>query len=435
MPYFNDVLETMPRERLQDLQVDKLKTMLGQLWEQNRFYTAKFRAAGINVTDFQSLEDLPHFPLTTKSELIEAQADAPPFGTNATFPEEAYTRFHQTSGTTGVPLRVLDTEESWNWWGECWGYVLTGAGLTPDDRLFMPFSFGPFIGFWTAVEGARKIGAIMIPGGGRDSVQRLRLMRELGATAMCSTPTYALRLAEVAKETGIDLDEIPVRITVHAGEPGANVPATKARIEAAWTAKCYDHAGASEVGAHSFECQIQPGGTHAIESEFIVEVLNPETGETVSEGERGELVITNLGRVGYPVIRYRTGDLVKPSYDPCDCGRTFVRFEGGVLGRADDMVIVRGVNVFPSAIENLIREFDEVDEYKVTVHKHLGMGEISIELELADGIDPKQAERAIGASIQNSLGLRSNIIIVERGTLPRYELKANRFSIDDTPAQ
>lgn len=435
MPYFNDVLETMPRERLQDLQVDKLKTMLGQLWEQNRFYTAKFRAAGINVTDFQSLEDLPHFPLTTKSELIEAQADAPPFGTNATFPEEAYTRFHQTSGTTGVPLRVLDTEESWNWWGECWGYVLTGAGLTPDDRLFMPFSFGPFIGFWTAVEGARKIGAIMIPGGGRDSVQRLRLMRELGATAMCSTPTYALRLAEVAKETGIDLDEIPVRITVHAGEPGANVPATKARIEAAWTAKCYDHAGASEVGAHSFECQIQPGGTHAIESEFIVEVLNPETGETVSEGERGELVITNLGRVGYPVIRYRTGDLVKPSYDPCDCGRTFVRFEGGVLGRADDMVIVRGVNVFPSAIENLIREFDEVDEYKVTVHKHLGMGEISIELELADGIDPKQTERAVGASIQNSLGLRSNIIIVERGTLPRYELKANRFSIDDTPAQ
>lgn len=435
MPYFNDVLETMPRERLQDLQVDKLKTMLGQLWEQNRFYTAKFRAAGINVTDFQSLEDLPHFPLTTKSELIEAQADAPPFGTNATFPEEAYTRFHQTSGTTGVPLRVLDTEESWNWWGECWGYVLTGAGLTPDDRLFMPFSFGPFIGFWTAVEGARKIGAIMIPGGGRDSVQRLRLMRELGATAMCSTPTYALRLAEVAKETGIDLDEIPVRITVHAGEPGANVPATKARIEAAWTAKCYDHAGASEVGAHSFECQIQPGGTHAIESEFIVEVLNPETGETVSEGERGELVITNLGRVGYPVIRYRTGDLVKPNYDPCDCGRTFVRFEGGVLGRADDMVIVRGVNVFPSAIENLIREFDEVDEYKVTVHKHLGMGEISIELELADGIDPKQTERAVGSSIQNSLGLRSNIIIVERGTLPRYELKANRFSIDDTPAQ
>ncbi|HZD56336.1 MAG TPA: hypothetical protein VE136_06425, partial [Anaerolineales bacterium] len=204
---------------------------------------------------------------------VWAQTEDPPFGTNATFSESAYTRIHQTSGTTGAPLRVIDTQESWAWWGKCWGYILSGAGLTADDRLLIPFSFGPFIGFWAAVEGAKEIGALMIPGGGRDSLQRLHLLFELGATAICCTPTYALRLAEVAREAGIDLRKSPVRVTVHAGEPGANIPATKARIEKAWGVKCFDHAGASEVGAHSFECELQPEGNHIIESEFIVQVV------------------------------------------------------------------------------------------------------------------------------------------------------------------
>ena len=216
--------------------------------------------------------------------------------------------------------------------------------------MSVPFSFGPFIGFWAAVEGARKINSLMIPSGGRDSLQRLHLMKELGATAICCTPTYALRLAEVARESDFDLSEIPVRKLINAGEPGANVPATKFRIESVWNSKCFDHAGASEIGAHSFECEVQPNGTHVIESEFIVEVLNPETFKPVSEGEIGELIITNLGRFGYPVIRYRSGDLVRLNQDICECGRTFSRFEGGVLGRVDDMFVIRGINVFPSAI-------------------------------------------------------------------------------------
>lgn len=430
MPYFDQVTETMPRDQLKTLQLDRLQSMLAQIYDRNRFYTAKFKAAGIQPQDIQSLEDLSNLPITTKMELLQAQANDAPFGTNATFPESAYTRIHQTSGTTGTPLRVIDTEESWNWWGRCWGYILSGAGLTAEDRLFIPFSFGPFIGFWAAVEGAKEVGAMMIPGGGRDSLQRLHLIFELGATAVCCTPTYALRLAEVAREAGINLSEGPVRITVHAGEPGANVPATKARIEAAWGAKCFDHAGASEVGAHSFECEVQPGGTHLIESEFVAEVIDPKTGAPVRPGEMGELVITNLGRTGYPVIRYRTGDLVKLNLEPCECGRTFTRFHGGVLGRADDMVIVKGVNVFPGAIENLIRQFDPIDEFQVRVVPHREMYELEIQLELAQGADSYTTQSAIESAISEALGLRPTVAIVPSGSLPRFELKAKRFHIE-----
>ena len=429
MRYFEESVETLPRKALETLQIEKLCSMLEQIYGRNRFYTDKFNAAGIHPDSIQTLDDLKRLPLTSKSELVQAQSDALPFGSNTTFEESAYSRFHQTSGTTGTPLRVLDTPESWDWWGRCWGHVLAGAGLTENDRMFVPFSFGPFIGFWAAVEGAQKINALMIPGGGRDSLQRLHLMKELGATAMCCTPTYALRLAEVAQESSFDLSEIPLRTLIHAGEPGANVPATKARIESVWNAKCYDHAGASEIGAHSFECELQPNGTHVTESEFIVEVLNPETLEPVPAGEQGELIITNLGRIGYPVIRYRSGDLVVLNQQKCTCGRSYARFEGGVLGRADDMVVVRGINVFPSAVENLVRQCESVEEFRITVTTEREMGNLAIELELSKNANPESARKTVDQEIQNELSLRPEITLVPSGSLPRFEMKAKRFHL------
>ena len=429
MRYFEESVETMPRKALEALQIEKLCSMLEQIYGRNRFYTDKLDAAGIHPDSIQTLDDLKRLPLTEKSELVQAQSDALPFGSNTTFEESAYSRFHQTSGTTGTPLRVLDTPESWDWWGRCWGHVLAGAGLTENDRMFVPFSFGPFIGFWAAVEGAQKINALMIPGGGRDSLQRLHLMKELGATAMCCTPTYALRLAEVAQESGFDLSEIPLRTLIHAGEPGANVPATKVRIESVWNAKCYDHAGASEIGAHSFECELQPNGTHVTESEFIVEVLNPETLEPVPAGEQGELIITNLGRIGYPVIRYRSGDLVVLNQQKCTCGRSYARFEGGVLGRADDMVVVRGINVFPSAVENLVRQCESVEEFRITVTTDREMGNLAIELELSKNANPESARKTVDQAIQNGLSLRPEITLVPSGSLPRFEMKAKRFHL------
>ncbi len=431
MTFFDRRLETLTRQELGDLQVVKLTALLEVVFGRNRFYTDKMRAAGITPGDIRSLEDIERLPLTTKLELANAAEADPPFGTNITFPETKYTRIHQTSGTTGKPLRVFDTEEDWNWWGRCWAYVLSGAGLTAADRLFLPFSFGPFIGFWSAVEGARQIGALLVPGGGATSAQRAYLMGEHGVTAMCCTPTYALRLADVARSEGIDPASLALRTIITAGEPGGNVPAVKQRIEAAWGAKVFDHAGGSEVGPHSFECEPQPGGTHPIETEHIVEVLDGATQEPVAPGEMGELVITGLGRLGFPAIRYRTGDLVRLNNEPCVCGRTFVRFEGGVLGRADDMVIVRGVNLFPDAIEDLVRQVEAVEEYQITVSKGTDLARLAVSVEVAEGADPDDTSALVTKSLRNVLGLSPVVTVAPTGSLPRFELKARRFHVVD----
>jgi phenylacetate-CoA ligase len=427
MPTFDPSVEKLPREQLRTLQLQKLHEVLRLVFGRNRFYTRKWREAGLASRDIRSLADLRKLPFTFKSELMQAQEQAPPLGTNATFPESAYSRVHQTSGTTGTPLRVVDTPESWEWWGRCWEHVLRGAGVTAEDRIFLPFSFGPFIGFWAAVEGAKLLRAMMIPGGGWDSVQRLHMMRDLGATVICCTPTYALRLAEVAREQNFNLRSLPVRALIHAGEPGANVAQTKARIEAAWGAKCFDHAGASEVGAHSFECERQPGGIHIIESEFIIEVIDPQTGGELPPGETGELVITNLGRPGFPVIRYRTGDLVQLNLAPCACGRTYARFDGGLLGRSDDMVTIRGVNVYPTAIENLIRQFSAVDEFQATVKTLQEVQHLEVQIEVISGHNPETVRTDVEQAIYRSLSLRPTVTVAEPGTLARFELKARRF--------
>jgi phenylacetate-CoA ligase len=421
-------VENAPREKLRDVQAKKLRELLRLLFVRNRFYTGKWREAGIAPDKLRSLADLRRLPFTYKSELVRAQDEAPPFGTNATFPPEAYSRVHQTSGTTGLPLRVVDTPESWAWWGQCWRFVLRGAGVTRSDRVFLPFSFGPFIGFWAAVEGVRQLGAMMIPGGGWSSLERLHMMRDLGATVICCTPTYALRLAEVAREQNFDLRSIPVRALIHAGEPGANVAQTKARIEVAWHAKCFDHAGASEVGAHSFECELQPKGIHVIESEFIPEVIDPQTGKEVQPGETGELVITNLGRPGFPVIRYRTGDLVRLNLNPCACGRTFARFDGGLLGRADDMFTIRGVNVYPTAIENLIRQFSAVDEFQVRVKTRQEMGHLEVQIEVHSGNDAEDVRARVEQAIYSALSVRPAVTVAPAGSLARFEMKARRFA-------
>jgi phenylacetate-CoA ligase len=426
--FFDKKIETLPREQLAQLQLRKLNAMCTELDGKNQFYSTKFREAGFQPGALRTLDDLSNLPFTTKNELVRSQGSGGS-GSNLTYPLSTYIRFHQTSGTTGKPLQVFDTNDSWNWWGKCWAYVLAGAGLTAEDRFFCAFSFGPFIGFWSTVEGARRIGALFIPGGGRSSLDRLNLMRDTESTVLCCTPTYALRLLEVAREEGFDVDGLKVHATVHAGEPGANVPATKQRIEEGWTAKCYDHAGASEIGPHSFECQAQPEGIHIIESEFIVEVFDSATGKRCRPGERGEMIITNLGRWGFPVLRYRTGDIVMVNEEPCECGRTFLRLENGIIGRADDMVTVRGVNVFPSAIENLVREYAEIDEFQVTVSKRGEMEELDIEIEVADGANGDAITNALRQSIHSALALRPTVVEVASNTLPRFKLKASRFHV------
>lgn len=428
VPYFDRELETLPTERLRARQWAQLRRLIEEVWAGNPFYQAKWRAAGLaDPRDLAGWEDFVRLPFTTKAELVEDQAAHPPFGTNLTYPLERYIRVHQTSGTTGQPLRWLDTEEAWVWWGRCWAFVFRGAGLSAGDRIFFPFSFGLFVGFWAGFEGARRLGALAIPGGGQDSQTRLHWMRQLGATAFVSTPSYGLHLAEVARNQGIDPATLGVRTTVHAGEPGAGIPAIRRRLEEAWGARAYDHAGMTEVGAWGFECLAQ-AGLHVNEAEFIAEVLDPETGRPVAEGEVGELVLTNLGRAGSPVFRYRSGDRVRWSAEPCPCGRSFGRLPGGILGRVDDMLIVRGVNVFPSAIEGIVRQFDAVDEFLIEVYRRAEMDEVRLLLEI-DGSAPELVRRAVegvGEAIKRDLGIRVEAVAVPARSLPRYELKARR---------
>jgi phenylacetate-CoA ligase len=415
-------LETLDGARLREHQWRRFRALVADVLAPdggNPFLRRKWGAAGVtSATDLAHWDDFARLPLTLKSELVEDQAEHPPFGSNLTFPLERYVRVHQTSGTSGAPIRWLDTQASWDWWARCWTFVLGGAGVRPDDRVFVPFSFGLFVGFWAGFEGARMLGALAIPGGGQDSPSRLATMESLGATVLVCTPSYALHLAEVAHERGFDLARLPVRLTVHAGEPGAGIPAVRARIEAAWGARSYDHAGMTEVGAYGYECEAQ-AGLHVNESEFIAEVIDPVTGGPAREGE---LVLTNLGRVGSPAIRYGTGDRVRLADGPCPCGRTFVRLEGGILGRLDDMLIVRGVNVFPSAIEAVVRRFPTVDEFQIEVWRAGHLDEVCVNLELNEAAEATRVQDALRAT----LGIRVEVTAVAPRSLPRWELKARR---------
>ncbi len=416
---FDRTLETLEPERLLGHQWRRFHGMAEELLASNQFVGRKWRAAGVrSVEDLRSWDDFRRLPLTEKEELVDDQTSNPPFGTNLTYALERYVRVHQTSGTSGSPLRWLDTQESWEWWARCWGFVLRGAGVGPADRVFFPFSFGLFIGFWAGFEGARALGALAIPGGGQDSPTRLAWMEALGATVLVCTPSYALHLAEVARERGIDLSKLPVRITLHAGEPGAGIPAVRARIEDGWGARAFDHGGMTEMGAYGYECT-QQAGLHVNESEFIVEVIDPATAASARDGE---LVLTNLGRVGSPVVRYRTGDHVRLAEAPCPCGRTFSRLEGGILGRLDDMLIVRGVNVFPAAIEGVVRRFPAIDEFQIEVFRAGELDEVRVLVEVGDTAGASRLQEALRAS----LGIRLEVAPVPPRSLPRYELKARR---------
>jgi phenylacetate-CoA ligase len=415
------------REGIEKEQLKRLRRMLPAILPANKFYRTKFVDAGF--TQVESLEQFRNLPFTTKAELVEDQQQHPPFGSDLTYPEERYIRVHQTSGTTGKPLYWLDTEESWDWWAKCWKVIFQAASVRSEDRIYFPFSFGPFIGFWAGWEGARKLGALAISGGAQSTTQRLKAIMDYGATVLVCTPTYALHMAAEAKKVGIDLArDSAVRVTIHAGEPGASIPSTKKLIEESWGAKCYDHAGATEVGAFGFQCASQPGAVHVNESEFIAEVIDPQSGAQRKAGEQGELVISNLGRVGSPVIRYRTSDLVQTSHQSCPCGRPFVLLQGGVLGRVDDMVIVRGVNVFPSAVENVLREFPEIEEFRVEIFEKAALKEIKIIIEpgahyrAIEGLDER-----VGGRVRERIGLRPVIELVAPESLPRFELKAKRF--------
>lgn len=408
-------LALLDHEILTEYQLSRLNSLLAEVLPHNQFYQQKLGALG----PIRSLEQLAELPFTFKDELV-ANDQHLSIVANLTYPLERYVRYHQTSGTRGRPLVVLDTARDWQWWVETWQFVLDAAGVGPGDRCVMGFSFGPFIGFWSAFDAVCARGALAVPTGGMNTLARLELIRTVQATAIFCTPSYALHLAEVARENQIEVAELSVRSIVVAGEPGGSVPSTRSQIEKFWGARVIDHAGASEIGPWGFG---DPAGRglYVIESEFIAEFLSLETGQPADEGELSELVLTSLGRAGSPVVRYRTGDLVRPTWNdeqPC----RFVLLPGGVLGRTDDMMIIRGVNVFPGAIEQILRSFPEIIEYRMTAMKHGAMDHLLVEIE--DRLDDSgRVER----ELRLRLGLKIEVQPVPLGSLPRYEGKGKRF--------
>ena len=295
-----------------------------------------------------------------------------------------------------------------------------------------PFSFGPFVGFWAAFEGAQRLGNLSLTLGGMTSEARLNVILELQASVVCCTPTYALRLTEVAAQQGLALADSAVRMLIVAGEPGGAIPPIRDRLESAWGARVIDHWGMTDIGSLAVEPLHAPGGLLVLETECIAEIVDPETLGPSPPGEIGELVITNLGRLSQPVIRYRTGDLVRASLEPCASGYHLLRLEGGILGRVDDMVTIRGNNVFPSSMDAILRKFDGVAEYRITVTTRRSMPHMQLEVEP----DPQTAHDqpacaqlvdAIQRAIKDQLNFQAEIRVVPVGELPRFELKGRRF--------
>jgi len=411
-------------EVISRIQRDALRQLLEQVRQHNRFYQVKFEG----VTFDPSTDDIACLPFTTRAELQADQEAHPPYGTNLTEPLEHFTRFHQTSGTNGRPMRWLDTPESWSRLTECWCTIFTAAGVTKADRILFPFSFGPFLGFWVAFDGAKCLGAMTIPAGGTSTLGRLQMIAENEVTVVCCTPTYALHMAEAAASHGIDLAASTVKALVVAGEPGGNIPTVRTKIEKAWGARLFDHHGMTEVGPVSFECRENPGGLHINEEHYLAEVVDPATLQVVPDGTPGELVLTTLGRKSSPLIRYRTGDQVVLSRGRCACGRSYARLEGGILGRVDDMFTVRGNNVFPSAVEAILRRFDEVAEFRLTVLDRGPLAEVKLEVEpTGDAVDAAALCRNVSQIIHDELHFRAKVTPVAVGALPRFEMKAKRF--------
>jgi phenylacetate-CoA ligase len=409
-------IELFGSEALARHQLDLLNPLLQTVLAQNQFYAAKF---GDLKLPLQSLDQLQELPYTFKDELIGDESSQG-FASNLTFPLDDYSRLHRTSGTRGRPMIVLDTVDDWQWWMECWQYVLDSADLQSNDRVVMAFSFGPFIGFWSAFDAAIQRGAMVAPTGAMSTIARLELIRSIKATTIFCTPSYALHMVEVAHNNQIDVSHLAVKKIIVAGEPGGSMPSIRNRIESFWNARVIDHSGASEVGPWGF-ADPAGRGIYVNEAQFIAEFLSIESGEVAGEGELSELVLTTLGRVGSPVIRYRTGDLVRPTWNDGQPAN-FVLLQGGVLGRTDDMMIIRGVNVFPTSIEQILRGFPEIVEYRMTAYKESSMDQLKIEIE-----DRLENPNRVKTELKIRLGLRVDVECVPLGTLPRFEAKGIRF--------
>ena len=432
--YWNPILETLPREKLQRLQLKKFQNIFKWAYEHSKFYHKVYSEAGIELGDIRTFDDIRKVPKVEKSMMRAIQGKDPyPYGDMLCVPLGEVTEYHQTSGTTGQPVYQADTWQDWEWHADAWAYVLYAQGYRASDRVFLPFGYNIFIAFWGAHYGAEKLGCEVIPGGVLNTEARILRMQELRATAMMATPTYILGMADVARrKLGIDpARDLQIRKITVAGEPGGSIPTTKKRMEEAWGAKVYDHIGATEIGDWGYEC-IYQSGLHVNEALFLVEIEDLDTGKLITEpGRRGKMVITAFDRMAQPCIRFDSKDIIEWSpIDKCECGRTFRLLRGGVMGRADDITKVKGVLLAPTSIEEVVRSIPQLgDEYEVLVTKKGDLDDITLKVELMAGQEGNvdAIKNKLVDQLRVKTGLRYTLEFHEYGTLPRYDVKAKRF--------
>lgn len=429
--YWNPKIELMPKQKLRELQLKRLRHTIKYCWSNSPFYRKKMKNAGISPDDIKTFDDFSKkFPTTSRKELNDDQSSTPIFGTRLCVSEDKFMKYHQTSGTSGrPPVRALDSKRDWDWEIETLAMALYGFGIRPDDRAFVVFGYGTFIGFWCAHYAYEKIGCLTIPGGSLDTKARLKLIKELDITTLTATPSYLFRMIS---EGGDELKNFSINKIIVAAERASNVPEIKKLVEESFDAFMGEYMGMTEAGgAVAFECSEQPGGVHIIEDHFYEEVVDPETFEPVDYGEEGMRLMTPLCKETMPILRYITGDRVKKvEYDFCQCGRTFDIYEGGFLGRYDDMVKIRGILIAPEMIDEIVRKHAEIEEYYSVVEKINGLDSLVINIEPKKGITQKKisdVKNSIAEEIKLYLGLRPILKIVKPGELPRFELKGKRF--------
>lgn len=417
------------RPRTESVQLERLGALFAELRTGNAFYRERIRSAGLQTGPASLADFVGRMPFTTKMDLVWDREEFPPYGSNLTYPVSRYTRYCQSSGTTRGPLPSLDTAESWSAMLDCWDRVFEAAGVEPDRKIFFAFSFGPFLGFWTAFESATRRGNLSIPGGGLSSKARLQAMVAHGVDVLCCTPTYAMRLGELfASHRNDETSRYRLGTLIVAGEPGGSLPEVRQRLSDLWKgARVFDHHGMTEVGPVTYEHPEKPLALCVIEDAYLAEVIDRETQLEVAPGQRGELVLTTLTRTACPLLRYRTGDLVeKGFFAPSGGGEPILCLEGGVLGRVDEMVVIRGVNIYPTAVEKIIRGFPEVVEFQVVQTVQQSMAELEVSIEADERAKPDLAGR-IQRELADAFALRIPVKAVAPGSLPRYEFKSKRW--------
>jgi len=431
--YWNPVLETLPYEKIRKLQLKKFQRIFSWTYEHSKFHRTLYDNDGIKPKDIQSFADIKQIPTVEKSMMRDIQGKEPfPYGDALCVPLNEVTAYRQTSGTTGQPVYQPDTWQDWEWWAECWAQLLWAQGYRPKDRVFIPFGYNVFVAFWAGHYGAEKIGCEVVPGGVLDTRARILKIQELNPTAMMGTPTYMLGMADTAiNKMKLNPADLSIEIITCAGEPGASIPSTKKRIEDAWGAKVYDHAGATEIGAWSFECTEQPGSMHVNDAFFLVEIVDVETGEAIeTPGVRGKMIITALDRQAQPCIRFDSKDIIEWDTKICTCGRTSKLIKGGVVGRTDDITKVKGVLFSPSSVENVVRGIEGLgNDYELKVEKINDRDKITLQVEFVQNFSEEMDK--IKSKLSDQLRLKTNlnyeIEFCQYGELPRYPVKAKRF--------